>query len=103
MEHYDDAAIAQLEARCKSNTHRLDEQARRQDDQEKRIDNIEELTTSVKVLATREERVERDVGEIKTDVKKLTEQPAKRWEKVVDTILAALAGAFVAWLIAGGA
>lgn len=95
MEHYDDAAIAQLEARCKSNTHRLD-------DQEKRIDNIEELTTSVKVLATREERVERDVGEIKTDVKKLTERPAKRWEKVVDTVLAALAGAFVAWLIAGG-
>lgn len=95
MEHYDDTAIAQLEARCKSNTHRLD-------DQEKRIDNIEELTTSVKVLATREERVERDVGEIKTDVKKLTERPAKRWEKVVDTVLAALAGAFVAWLIAGG-
>lgn len=95
MEHYDDAAIAQIEARCKSNSHRLDEQ-------EKRIDNIEELTTSVKVLATREERVENDVKEIKTDVKKLAEQPAKRWEKVVDTILGALAGAFVAWLIAGG-
>lgn len=93
---YDEAAIAQIDARCKSNTHRLDEQ-------EKRIDNIEELTTSVKVLATREERVESDVKEIKTDVKKLTERPAKRWEKVIDTILAALAGAFVAWLIAGGA
>lgn len=96
MEHYDDTAIAQIEARCKSNTHRLDEQ-------EKRIDNIEELTTSVKVLATREERVERDVSEIKTDVKKLAEKPSKRWEKVIDTILAALAGAFVAWVISGGA
>lgn len=96
MEHYDDTAIAQIEARSKSNTHRLDEQ-------EKRIDNIEELTTSVKVLATREERVERDVGEIKTDVKKLAEKPSRRWEKVVDTVLAALAGAFVAWVLTGGA
>lgn len=92
---YDDAAIAKIDERSKSNTHRLDEQ-------EKRIDNIEELTTSVKVLATREERVESDVKEIKTDVKKLTERPAKRWEGLVDKIIAALAGAFIAWLIAGG-
>lgn len=93
---YDDAAIAKIDERSKSNTHRLDEQ-------EKRIDNIEELTTSVKVLATREERVESDVKEIKTDVKKLAERPAKRWEGLVDKIIAALAGAFIAWLIAGGA
>lgn len=92
---YDDAAIAKIDERSKSNTHRLDEQ-------EKRIDNIEELTTSVKVLATREERVESDVKEIKTDVKKLAERPAKRWEGLVDKIIAALAGAFIAWLIAGG-
>lgn len=90
-----DAAIAALEARCKSNTRRLD-------DQGKRIDNIEELTSSVKVLATREERVERDVKEIKTDVKELTSRPARRWEGLVDKLLAALAGAFIAWLAAGG-
>lgn len=92
---YDDATIAKIDERSKSNTHRLDEQ-------EKRIDNIEELTTSVKVLATREERVESDVKEIKTDVKKLAERPAKRWEGLVDKIIAALAGAFIAWLITGG-
>ena len=50
--------LPEVEQRAKSNTHRLD-------DQEKRIDNIEDLTTSVKVLATREERVEKDVKEIK--------------------------------------
>ena len=50
--------LAEVEQRAKSNNHRLDEQ-------EKRIDNIEDLTTSVKVLATREERVEKDVKEIK--------------------------------------
>lgn len=92
---YDEAAIAKIDERSQSNMRRLDEQ-------EKRIDNIEELTSSVKVLATREERVESDVKEIKTDVKKLAERPAKRWESLVDKVVAALAGAFVAWLIAGG-
>lgn len=98
MEHYDDAAIAQIEARCESNTHRIDELR-------DKVDNIADLTTSVKVLAEREEREERvesDVKEIKTDVKAITGKAGKRWEKVVDTILGALAGAFVAWLIAGG-
>lgn len=95
MEHYDDAAIAQIEARCESNTHRIDELR-------DKVDNIADLTTSVKVLAEREERVESDVKEIKTDVKAITGKAGKRWEKVVDTILGALAGAFVAWLIAGG-
>lgn len=92
---YDEAAIAKIDARSKSNMHRLDEQ-------ERRIDNIEELTSSVKVLATREERVESDVKEIKTDVKKLAERPVKRWEGLVDKVIAALAGAFVAWIITGG-
>lgn len=95
MERYDDAAIAALEARCESNTHRLG-------DLEKRIDNIEELTSSVKVLATREERVERDVKEIKTDVKELTSRPARRWEGLVDKLLAALVGAFITWILTGG-
>ena len=93
--HYDDAEIALIDARCKSNTHRLDELS-------DRMDNIEDLTASVKVLATREERVERDVKEIKSDVKELTTRSGKRWDGLVDKLIAALAGAFIAWLLAGG-
>ncbi len=93
--HYDDAEIALIDARCKSNTHRLDELG-------DRMDNIEDLTASVKVLATREERVERDVKEIKSDVKELTTRSGKRWDGLVDKLIAALAGAFIAWLLAGG-
>lgn len=94
--HYDDAEIALIDARCKSNTHRLDELG-------DRMDNIEDLTASVKVLATREERVERDVKEIKSDVKELTTRSGKRWDGLVDKLIAALAGAFIAWLLSGGA
>ncbi len=88
--------LAEVEQRAKSNTHRLD-------DQEKRIDNIEDLTTSVKVLATREERVEKDVKEIKADVKELTSRPAQHWNGLIDKVLYAIIGAFLAWLLTGGA
>ena len=93
--HYDDAEIALIDARGKSNTHRLDEL-------NTRVDNIEDLTSSVKVLAAREERVEKDVKEIKSDVKELTARSGKRWESLVDKAIAVLTGAFVAWVLSGG-
>lgn len=95
MEHYDDAAVAEIAARCKSNTHRIDELR-------DKVDNIADLTTSVKVLAEREERVEADVKEIKTDVKAITGKAGKRWEGIVDKALAALVGAAVTYLLTGG-
>ena len=36
------------------------------------------------------------------DVKGLAARPGKRWDSIVGTLLAALAGAFAAWLISGG-
>lgn len=96
MEHYDDAAVAAIDARCKSNTHRIDELR-------DKVDNIADLTTSVKVLAEREERVESDVKEIKTDVKAITGKAGKRWEGIVDKALAALVGAAVTYFLTGGA
>ena len=91
-----DAKLAELEQRAKSNTHRLN-------DVEKRQDTLDSLAASVKVLALREERVESDVKEIKADVKDIASRPAKRWEGIVEKLIAALVGAFVAWVLAGGA
>lgn len=91
-----DAKLAELEQRAKSNTHRLN-------DVEKRQDTLDSLAASVKVLAMREERVESDVKEIKADVKDIASRPAKRWEGIVEKLIAALVGAFVAWVLAGGA
>ena len=92
--HYDDADIALIDARCKSNTHRINELTEHQVV-------LDRLVTSVEVLATKQETVEGDVKEIKEDVKTITGKAGKRWDSLVDKILAALAGAFIAWLLSG--
>ena len=77
---------------------------------EGRIEKLEEnqqalndLALSVRELATDQDNMKNDITEIKTDVKVLTAKPAKRWDGLVDKLLAALVGAFVAWLLTGGA
>lgn len=78
--------FAETEARGKSNTHRLDAL-------EKNQKALNELTTSVKVLATEQSTMKTDIGEIKTDLKTLTDKPGKRWETIVDKAI---------WLVLGG-
>lgn len=83
--------LTEVEARSKSNAHRLD-------DMEKRQDDLDELVSTVKVLAVREENVENDVKEIKNDVKSLTSKPAKRWDSLVNqliTIIVAVVAGFI--------
>ena len=77
---------AEMEARGKSNTHRLDAL-------EKNQKALNELTTSVKVLATEQSTMKTDIGEIKTGLKTLTDKPGKRWETIVDKAI---------WLVLGG-
>ena len=77
--------VTEVEQRAKSNSHRIDEM---QTD----LKNLTELTASVKVLATKQENVESDVREIKTDVKALTEKPGKRWDAIVAAVVAGLVG-----------
>ena len=85
--------LTDVEARCRSNTHRID-------DLEKRQDNLDELVSTVKVLAVREENVESDVKEIKSDVKELASKPAKRWDSVVDKIIMIVIAAVVGYILA---
>ena len=47
--HYDDAEIALIESRCKSNTHRINELQEHQTA-------LDRLATSVEVLATKQDR-----------------------------------------------
>lgn len=84
--------LTEVEARSKSNTHRLEEVERRQD-------NLDKLTTSVSLLAEREERMEIDVKEIKSDVKSLAEKPAKRYDSMVDKALWAFLAAVIAFIL----
>ena len=79
--------VAEIDQRSKSNTHRLDKVEERQD-------NLDKLVSSVSALANEQEHIKEDVTEIKTDVKALTEKPAKRWDGIVDKLI---------WLLISGA
>ena len=90
LEH--EKRLTEVEARSKSNAHRLDEVEKAQKD-------YSELLSTVKVLAIKEQNVENDVKEIKSDVKTLTNKPAKRWEEVTTKILLTIVGAVVGFLL----
>lgn len=85
--------LTEVEDRSKSNTHRLD-------DMEKRQDNLDELVGTVKVLAVREENVENDVKEIKSDVKSLTSKPAQKWDNMVSQIITLIVAAIAGFILA---
>ena len=85
--------LTKVEDRSKSNTHRIESLEKRQNDTEK-------LVTSVAIIAEKQKDMEGDVKEMKCDVKKLIEKPAKRWEGVVEKVLYTVVGAVVAYLLA---
>ena len=87
------AHIASLDARCKSNTHRIDELE---------ADNkaLHQLATSVEVLATKQETIEANVTEIRADVKSLKALPAGRWEAIVKAVVTALVAGIVGYALA---
>ena len=85
--------LTEVEERAKLNSHRLDEVEKRQDD-------LDELVSTVKVLAVREENVETDVKEIKSDVKSLTNKPAQRWDRMVEKVIWAVVAAVVGFMLA---
>ena len=64
---------------------------------------LNDLALSVRELAPDQDNMKNDITEIKTDVKVLTAKPAKRWDGIVDKVLYAIIGAFVTWLLYGGA
>lgn len=85
--------LTKVEQLAKSNEYRINEI-------EKRQDNLDELVSTVKVLAVREENVESDVKEIKSDVKSLTSKPGQRWDSLVEKVLMMLVAAVVGFILA---
>lgn len=85
--------LTEVEERSKSNTHRLDKMQKRQD-------NLDDLVSTVKLLVHREEVVENDVKEIKSDVKALTGKSGQKWDSFVDRIIWAVAAAVVGYVMA---
>ena len=85
--------LTQVEELAKTN-------ARRIENIEKRQNNLDELVGTVKALAVREENVESDVKEIKSDVKSLTGKSGKRWDNLVDKIIVTVAAAIIGFILA---
>lgn len=84
--------IAEIEQRCKSNTHRLDELDQRQG-------NLDALATTMSVMANEQDHIKADVGVIKADVKKLTDKPGVLWDKLVWLVVSGVAGYLLAQII----
>ena len=84
--------LAEVEQRCKSNTHRLDELEQRQD-------NLDALATTMSVMANEQDHIKADVGVIKADVKKLTDKPGVLWDKLVWLVVSGVAGYLLAQII----
>ena len=85
--------LAEVDQRSRSNTHRLEQV-------EKKLEDNEQLLTNVALIAQKQNTLESDVQEIKSDVKMLTAKPGKRWESVVEKIILALVAAVVTYLLA---
>ncbi len=100
MEHEDIAVrLAELDARSKSNTHRLDEM-------NTKVDTLQRLTTAVEVMATEQRNQGTTMQEIKTDVTALgkkvdviEKKPGKRWEGIVEKAVWAVCAAVIAFLL----
>ena len=91
----------EIAVRLDGHEHEIGSLKHRMDDVEKDQKALNELTASVRELAVDQGNMKEDIREIKTDVKGLTSIPGKRWEGLVDKLLAAAAGAVIAWLAAG--
>ena len=92
MEKEFEHRMTEVEERAKSNSKRLDKVEQHQSE-------FIDLVVSVKTLAEREQNVENDVKEIKSDVKSLASKPAKKWDNLIDKVTVALIGAIIGLLL----
>ena len=62
---------------------------------------LNRLAIAVEVMATKQDTIAENVCKLTGKVDTLENVPRKRWEGLVDKLLFALAGAFIAWLASG--
>lgn len=93
--------LTEVDARSRSNTHRLD-------DMDEKVDTLNRLTTAVELMAAEQKHQTETMTEIKTDVTALGQKvdaiekkPGKHWDGMVDKFIYGLVGAFAASLFAG--
>jgi len=73
---------------------------KRIDDVEVEVKDLRDLTRAIAVTNTNVEGLQKDVGEIKVDVKNLSSIPAKRWETAVGVVITGVVGIVIGALMA---
>ena len=62
---------------------------------------LQQLATSVAVMAERMKTMNENVDGLAKKVDEIESKPAERWDKLISTVIGALAGAFIAWIASG--
>ena len=62
---------------------------------------LNKLATSVAVMAEKQETMNHNVETLAEKVDSMEAKPAERWDKLISTIIGAVAGAFIAWIASG--
>lgn len=86
--------VVENEQRSKGNTMRINELAHQQDEMRNIINLMYGIQEAIKYMKG-------DICETKADVKKLMEQPGKKWAKVVETIIVVAVSAIVGFVLRG--
>ena len=86
--------VAEIDSRAKSNTKRLDELAHQQEEMSRMLNIMSGIQEAIK-------NIKEDILETKSDVKKLTEQPGKKWANVVETVIVVAVSAIVGFVLRG--
>ena len=70
-------------------------------DLEKEHSVLHDMAKSLAVMAEKQSSMGESVDRLEHKVDTLESKPGKRWEGLVDKILFAVAGAFIAWVVSG--
>lgn len=85
--------LADVDARSRSNTKRLDKL-------EELTTVVHELASTMKLMAEEQKRTNQTVDRLDNTMSKLKELPAKRWEGIVDKVLGTVIGLLVGYVMA---
>ena len=92
--------LTEVDARSKSNTHRINELAG-QIDAVNRLATVEVMATEQKHQTTAMAEIKADVAKLDAKVETIEQKPAKRWDGMVEKIIYGIVGALVTALGAG--
>ena len=92
--------IVETESRSKSNVHRLDKLEKWQEEQTELIKSVATIAANQESMSKEQERMGADIRGMRSDLGKIIEKPAKRWDSIIDKALLAAVGALVLYIMA---